>query len=662
MSVKNDQVFDDQDFLNQELQLETTEAADENSSDQKNFDDQLWNSEFQELPENSKVDLADDTVHSFRTINRDTKKQLNTTTIRWNGKDYPVVIRETVRYLAKHLINHNFVNGYSLVTFIGKSGSGKSTFTQTLAHYVHKIATELFKTKYAIEWFRKKEIEGLDKIIASLEKGINRLIIFEDASFVFNDVKESDIEEVMGKLTYIRHTLQAKVIVLVQIHYSKALEKFLRDGDLKILTSISDEEKDNFYRLFGSSSKFMIELFARKFHSMNVEGYYYSNAGTTKVYKYYTKQPFKLALVSDFGKLHFCNYHQASCEYCQPRFDQNKFAKVSESKTLKDFCKELLDGYHERDVLLNARFYFYANAGIDNLKPAHKSIMHKLVAYFHDHPEDYKTMVFEMTENGKTLESIFRDFGLIERNVTREEKRKMKKAERRKAKQIKLALEQQKKDKASGVITEATGEEDKSEAEDLSDSVVQTTLDNKTDAHLEPIKEAMKEQAEQSGVKVSDRDVDQYLKELNQNEPEIMKILSKSIQNNLPEAEPVQEPEPVKTVPQKPAVKFEDTEEGKRLLASLADATKEADEARKAGKPADRSGLGFDPLDQNNSGQIDENEYTSGDLATDIKDINPNITVKKSKSKGKEKKPSTEELVESNLDSESIVSDNDFEF
>ena len=371
------------------------------------------------------LNLAEESVRSLSEITSgQNSRQIFSTTIRVKDKDYPVLIKETPALVAKHILNHNRLHGFTQVVFIGKSGTGKSTLTATLTHYLHTIAGRDFKYNYVPMWFKQRDIENIDNIIQGLEKGINRILIFEDASFTFNYSDTADIEEVMRRLTYVRHTLQAKVIVMIQIHYAKALEKFLRDGDVKLITSISDEEKDNLYRLFGWDSKKAINYFAHKYHMMETSGYWYTDVSMTKVFYYKTQEPFRLGLVSDFGKLHTMVYHETDCEFCRRKYDTNQTNNIYQSMALDEFLNQMGSSYTLNRVRTQMKNLFYFREGLDVIEPKSKYVIHRLQEYFHTHPKDYEGLKQEVA-SGKSVDMALRQHGLMNnRKQTNEEKRK----------------------------------------------------------------------------------------------------------------------------------------------------------------------------------------------------------------------------------------------
>lgn len=391
----------------------------ENPPPNEAIDGQNMSDDTQPLADLSAPDLAESII-DMRTLSQQegglllASSQPNTTAISWNGKRYPLLMSQTPAYLARHLLNHNRLNGYSLGVFIGRSGSGKSTYTQTLAHYFHTVASQQ-GLSYSIDWFKQKDIEHLDSIIEGMEKGIDRVLIFEDASFTFNNMKQNEIEEVMAKLTFIRHTLQAHVVIMVQIHYTKALEKFMRDGDLTMFTSITFEERENMLKLYGSRNSYTVNKFFQRYHEQNVNGRFFVEYGgytTTKSFRYKTNEPFRIAMVNDFGKLHFALYHKASCEFCAKRFKTHEHNNAN-TQTLTAYLQSAGGTYGLSKLRTTLKYYFYFKEGIDQLEPRSKYLVKKTAKFFHDNPEAYANIRDRM-KGYVSLDTIMREAGIVD--------------------------------------------------------------------------------------------------------------------------------------------------------------------------------------------------------------------------------------------------------
>lgn len=346
-------------------------------------------------------------------------KDRNTTTIRINGIDYPIIIEERVKFLAEHAYTHNELNQLTTVTLTGKSGTGKSAFTGTFAHDFHTLA-EKHGIYYQIKWFKQEDIQRLDEIIQATEKGINQIWIFEDVSF---QEIEDDIKE---KFTYVRHIIKARLLLILQIHYSKAIDPFMRDGDIQIFTSITKVEKENMLMLLGrndKASRYFINRFEYKYHSMNFEGYFITNPNGNRIIKNYTKRPFKIALVNDGGRLHFTCYHEASCERCKKRKTE-----LPDEKTLylslshRDFLTTTAKSYRPTKVKVALRHRLYFAEGIDVLDRRSKYLMHRLTAYYHEHPEHWKELC-DLVKTKGSVDAVLRTLGVVTGDPSREEER-----------------------------------------------------------------------------------------------------------------------------------------------------------------------------------------------------------------------------------------------
>ena len=230
---------------------------------------------------------------------------------RTDRRPVPLLQRHSIGKLAKEIVTANTHNQYTGVLLIGKSGSGKSTLTQTLVHRLHQ------KRSYAVRWFAKKDIRRFTDIIKNLPSAPH-ILVFEDASYALRGMSDSQIEEIAAELTYIRHKLKHPVIVILQIHYSKAIEKFFRDTDITIFTSITDNERTNYLQLLGTHNSLKIRNFIRLYHNALFAGHFDFtwSSYTGEKYVYHTNNPFRPALVSSVGSCHFLLYPKEACGQC----------------------------------------------------------------------------------------------------------------------------------------------------------------------------------------------------------------------------------------------------------------------------------------------------------------------------------------------------------
>ena len=138
-----------------------------------------------------------------------------------SGKRYPILGKYSPNIIAENILNYLDSAGFANVLNIGMSGSGKSTWSNQLVHLLHT------KRSFHVNWYKRDQVKDFTKIINSLTKGINHIVIFDDASFALEEMKKDELSDMAKKLTYIRHIVQANVIVIFNIHYSKSIIYFL---------------------------------------------------------------------------------------------------------------------------------------------------------------------------------------------------------------------------------------------------------------------------------------------------------------------------------------------------------------------------------------------------------------------------------------------------
>ena len=250
----------------------------------------------------------------------------------WKGSSrepIPLLQRHSLGVLVDNIINANMNNQYTGILFIGKSGSGKTTLTQSIVHRLH------LKKNYVIKWFSKSDIRDFIKIISKLPQ-LPHILIFEDASYSLRGLSDSKIEEIAAELTYIRHKIKQPVIVILQIHYSKAIEKFFRDTDFTIFTSITDNERTNYQQLLGSHNSFKVNNFIRLYRNAILKGYFsiVTSSYNEKHYSYRTNDPFRPALVSSIGSCHHLLYPRESCGQCAVKSNYTMYKKLDPQMAL----------------------------------------------------------------------------------------------------------------------------------------------------------------------------------------------------------------------------------------------------------------------------------------------------------------------------------------
>jgi len=286
-----------------------------------------------------------------------------------SGDYYPILGKYSPNIMADNILNYLDSAGFANVLNIGMSGSGKSTWSNHLIHLLHT------KRSFHINWYKRDQVKDFTKIINGLTKGINHIVIFDDASFALEEMKKDDLSDMAKKLTYIRHIVQANVIVIFNIHYSKAIKKFFRVAPFKFLTSIENEEVQSFQDLFGSYSRYKLSDYARYFkHQMLNKGWKVQlDEWNNKYLDFKTDKPFRFGLANEITDLHYFVYLKDTCEKCVDPEDQEKIVANSEH-----LIEHLVKKYGKRKTSAVLKYYGFTQHGIKGLDSDRTTLWHTI--------------------------------------------------------------------------------------------------------------------------------------------------------------------------------------------------------------------------------------------------------------------------------------------
>jgi energy-coupling factor transporter ATP-binding protein EcfA2 len=288
------------------------------------------------------------------------------TRFKFNEKNYAVPQRWYWGNIVKRMLNHNRAHGFTGCVLIGMSGSGKTTLTNTILHKIHD-----YGENYVFKWFNGHQLTELDKHINKLQVGVPHVMVFDDASYTMEDAGKSAMAKLANSLTTIRHKVKSKVIIIFNIHYSRATKKFFRNQHFTFLTSVTTEELGNLKDLFQDKMP-VVRQFGKKYRQMALNGSFYVPLDyyTGKSAKYNINEPFRIGLVSEITDLHFFLYPKQSCELCRPGAPP-KF----EQKTVKQVKAQLRKYKNQTALLTTLAFWckIHNNGGPNPLENAHKA-------------------------------------------------------------------------------------------------------------------------------------------------------------------------------------------------------------------------------------------------------------------------------------------------
>ena len=152
------------------------------------------------------------------------------------------------------------------INIIGNQGTGKTTTAQTAGHVIHKIAKKLYNTDYAVKLFDKDNLMNFQETLRNLEP-VNQILIFDDVSFLGATSSKQELEIVKQGMTEIRHLeggQDIKVIKIQNIHYTLGMDKYMRQNDYSLYTTVGSSELENMQKIVGTRYTQMLLEFQKK--------------------------------------------------------------------------------------------------------------------------------------------------------------------------------------------------------------------------------------------------------------------------------------------------------------------------------------------------------------------------------------------------------------
>ena len=280
---------------------------------------------------------------------------------------------------------------HEIISYMGlrTHNSGKTTWTKYLIHQLHELKN------FQVHWHIRDEIQQLDKIIGNLQKGISHIIVLDDASFTLEELPKEKVNEIAKKLTYIRHEVKSDVVVIMNIHYSKAIKKFFRSVPFTYLTSINMEEVNSFQDVFGGYSRYKLRDFSRYYQQMMLKGKWIIDLDkwNNKVQTYFTDKPFRIALANELNYLHFFYYSKYSCDICDPEYNTKR---VVDTQQMVNSVVEKYGKDRTRSMLF---MYAFAKHGIKTMDSKRQSIWNTMADLDRNNPIDWKDVCAYLKKN-----------------------------------------------------------------------------------------------------------------------------------------------------------------------------------------------------------------------------------------------------------------------
>lgn len=195
--------------------------------------------------------------HNSKT--RDPNAPLRPTLIKW--KDQTIIrshsLIETVKEILRALDSQDVVQ----INIIGDPSSGKTKLAKCIQHLIHKLST----IPISVRGFGKDDLLSFRDTLKTLQPA-NYALLFDDLSFLGAIANKRQIDMVKQAITEIRHLeggQDVKIIIIKVFHYTKGLDKYLRQNDFTYFTSIGSEEEGNLEQIVGHKNMGKVRNFKK---------------------------------------------------------------------------------------------------------------------------------------------------------------------------------------------------------------------------------------------------------------------------------------------------------------------------------------------------------------------------------------------------------------
>jgi len=214
-------------------------------------------------------------------------------TVQW--KKEPMIRGHSLQAAVREIVRMTQALDVIKINLIGNPSSGKTTLAESIAHLIHEISLDKFKTPFAIKFFTRTELLNFEETLKTLQP-TNHVLIFDDISFLEAQVAKKNIDIVKQSFTEIRHLQggkDVKIVTIFNFHYQMAVQKYLRQSEFAFYTSIGSSDFDNVMQVVGKRYTNQLKKFQRLIFTATTRGKYGFNLGNKgKMFIYPYRKPF----------------------------------------------------------------------------------------------------------------------------------------------------------------------------------------------------------------------------------------------------------------------------------------------------------------------------------------------------------------------------------
>ncbi len=261
--------------------------------------------------------------------------------------------------------------GFVKINLIGASSSGKTVLGDVLAHQLHTL-----DPTFEVHHFKDSDLIDFKKTIQNLSTN-NQILIFDDLSGLVATYGKPALDTLRSEITTIRHIGESnqdrRIIMILNFHAQKMLDKFLRISNFSFYTDCQLEEIGYLEELLGKQQKYKIQHFAKLRSQSRMYHKFSFVLGKKDTFTYKDGDPFRVILYNNGLSTRFVVSPQLkwilndggrtegkTCEICYP-VDKNEETKMNLEEFLEDYKRKFGSGGTAKkavELKLRQRGYF----------------------------------------------------------------------------------------------------------------------------------------------------------------------------------------------------------------------------------------------------------------------------------------------------------------
>lgn len=290
-------------------------------------------------------------------------KKAKPTVIPWGNTK--LLRSQSINTCVKDIYETSKSMGFVKINLIGASSSGKTVLGDVLAHQLHTL-----DPTFEVHKLKDSDLIDFKKTIQNLSTN-NQILIFDDLSGLVATYGKAALDTLRSEITTVRHIGESnqdrRIIMILNFHAQKMLDKFLRISNFTFYTDCQLEEIGYLEELLGKQHKYKIQHFAKLRSQSRMYHKFSFVLGKKDTFTYKDGEPFRVLLYNNGLSTRFVVSPQLSwilnkggleegntCEICFPA-DATEETKMNLQEFVEDFSRKFSNGTAKKAVELKLR-------------------------------------------------------------------------------------------------------------------------------------------------------------------------------------------------------------------------------------------------------------------------------------------------------------------